>query len=102
MPYKSNKDLPKSVRDHLPKGAQDIYRKVFNSAHETYQKKSKRRAGSTAEQTAARVAWAAVKRKYKKNVAGKWVKKILAHCKCFLRSSLIVFGLPLPLVFCII
>jgi len=74
MPYKSNKELPKSVRDHLPKEAQDIYRKVFNSAHETYKKRSKRRPGTTAEQTAARVAWAAVKRSFKKNAAGKWVK----------------------------
>lgn len=65
MPYKSNKELPKSIKDNLPEGAQTIYRKVFNSAHKQY--------GS--EQRAARVAWAAVKRAYEKNAAGKWVKK---------------------------
>lgn len=63
--YQSNKDLPKSIKDNLPEGAQTIYRKVFNSAHKQY--------GS--EERAARVAWAAVKRAYEKNAAGKWVKK---------------------------
>jgi len=32
MPYRTNIDLPASVRDHLPPHAQDIYRAAFNHA----------------------------------------------------------------------
>jgi hypothetical protein len=32
MPYRTNIDLPASVRDLLPSGAQDIYRPTFNHA----------------------------------------------------------------------
>ena len=35
-PYRFNEDLPSSVRDHLPEHAQDIYRQVFNHAHEAH------------------------------------------------------------------
>jgi cation transport regulator len=52
MPYKTNSDLPKSITDHLPQHAQTIFLKVFNSAHEQYQN----------EDTAFKVAWAAVKK----------------------------------------
>ena len=65
MPYKSNDDLPNSVKDHLPPHAQTIYRKAFNSAHEQYEE----------EHRAHQVAWAAVKHNYEKNDAGNWVKK---------------------------
>jgi len=36
MPYKTNADLPGSVRDHLPPHAQDIYKEAFNGAWEEY------------------------------------------------------------------
>ena len=36
MPYKDLNDLPKSVLEHLPKHAQEIYRAAFNSAWEEY------------------------------------------------------------------
>ena len=32
MPYRTNDDLPPSVRSHLPPHAQDIYREAFNHA----------------------------------------------------------------------
>ena len=32
MPYRSNDDLPPSVKRHLPPHAQDIYRAAFNHA----------------------------------------------------------------------
>ena len=32
MPYRTNIDLPSSVRRHLPPHAQDIYREAFNHA----------------------------------------------------------------------
>jgi cation transport regulator len=65
MPYKTNADLPKNISDKLPEHAQTIFLKAFNSAHEQYQD----------EQTAFKVAWAAVKKEYEKNQEGLWVKK---------------------------
>ncbi len=65
MPYAINEDLPPSVRNHLPDGAQDIYREAFNHARQTYSDDSRR------EEIAHRVAWAAVKRKYRKQ-DGEW------------------------------
>jgi cation transport regulator len=32
MPYKNIEDLPERVQDNLPKHAQEIYLKAFNSA----------------------------------------------------------------------
>lgn len=64
MPYKTNKELPKSVKDNLPQGAQTIYRKAFNSADKQYDSDKK----------AHQVAWSAVKKEYKKK-GDKWVKK---------------------------
>lgn len=63
MPYASNEDLPPAVRAHLPPHAQDIYRAAFNNAWQRY-------AGR--EETAHRIAWAAVKRRYRKS-GEKWV-----------------------------
>lgn len=57
MPYATNGELPSSIRAHLPPHAQDIFRTVFNHAWETY-------GGS--EEIAFRVAWAAVKKRYRK------------------------------------
>jgi cation transport regulator len=69
MPYKNLSDLPEDVRGALPKHAQEIYRAAFNSAYDQYQSQD------DTEMTAHRVAWSAVKNKYKKNDDGKWVKK---------------------------
>ena len=63
MPYRSNSDLPPGVRGHLPAHAQDIYRAAFNNAWGRYGEASARRA-----------AWAAVKRKYRKE-GGSWTEK---------------------------
>lgn len=63
MPYATNEDLPPSVRTHLPPHAQDIFRAAFNSAWASYGAK---------EQTAHRIAWAAVKRRFRK-VGDEWV-----------------------------
>lgn len=66
MPYKSNKDLPKSVTDHLTQEhAQTIFRKAFNNTYEEYDN----------EEQAFKVAWAAVKKQYEKNAKGMWIKK---------------------------
>lgn len=66
MPYSKNSQLPDSVKDNLPIGAQTIFRKAFNSAYEQYNKQEVR---------AFRVAWSAVKKVYRKSKDGKWVKK---------------------------
>lgn len=73
MPYARNADLPKSLRDALPREAQTIYRKTFNSAWDEYGPRNKRRSGASREETAHRVAWAAVKRSYEKR-GRRWVE----------------------------
>lgn len=74
MPYDRNADLPKSVRDNLPQHAQTIYRKAFNSAWDQYSDPEERRGSASREETAHRVAWAAVKESYRKE-GDRWVKK---------------------------
>lgn len=74
MPYKSNKTLPKKVRENLPQGAQTIYRKAYNSAYEEYKKPEDRKGNATRTETASKVAWSAVKKEYKKK-GDKWVRK---------------------------
>ncbi len=66
MPYEKLTDLPDSVRDNLPKHAQEIYQAAYNSAEEQYDE----------EDRAHRVAWSAVKNKYEKDEeSGEWVPK---------------------------
>jgi cation transport regulator len=66
MPYDSISDLPDSVKDNLPKHAQEIYQAAYNSAWEQYDHE---------EERAHKVAWSAVKNDYEKNDDGNWVKK---------------------------
>jgi cation transport regulator len=65
MPYDNLSDLPDSVRNNLPKHAQEIYRAAYNSAEKQYGE----------EDRAHRVAWSAVENKYEKNDQGNWVEK---------------------------
>lgn len=60
MPYRSNMDLPLPVQKHLPAEAQTIYRESFNHAWKSYKNNPRH------EEIAHRVAWAAVKRSYRK------------------------------------
>jgi cation transport regulator len=69
MPYDSIQDLPLSVATHLPDHAQEIYRATFNSAWVTYADR-----GALREEIARRVAWAAVKRFYRKQ-GPQWVAR---------------------------
>lgn len=75
MPYDSTSDLPESVRNVLPEHAQHIYRDAFNSAYDQYKDPKERRGNTDREETAHRVAWAAVKQKYEKGDDGKWHQK---------------------------
>ncbi|MDL2357530.1 MAG: ChaB family protein [Pseudomonadota bacterium] len=63
MPYATIAELPDSVRENLPTHAQEIYKEAFNHAWDEYGR----------EENAHRVAWSAVKKKYRKDEAsGKW------------------------------
>ena len=76
MPYERVSDLPDSVRDNLPKHAQEIYRAAFNSAWDQYDKPEERREGRSREETAPAVAWRAVEQKYRTDPAsGEWAEK---------------------------
>lgn len=70
MPYASVEDLPEPIQAHLPMHAREIYRAAFNNAWSSYGGQSPARR----EQTAHRVAWAAVKRRYRKD-GDYWVKR---------------------------
>jgi len=84
-PYSRNSELPGGVRNSLPAGAQTIYRKAFNSALKEY--------GN--EDTARKVAWAAVKRKYKK-AEPKWVlKETDMGTKRYRRLSEAIWGIKI-------
>jgi cation transport regulator len=72
MPYSSISELPESVLNVLPKHAQEIYKEAFNSAYDEYKDPSDRKKGGSREETAHRVAWAAVKIKYEKGTDDKW------------------------------
>lgn len=74
MPYDTLNDLPDAVKKNLPKHAQEIYREAYNSAWAEYKDPDDRRGNASREETAHRVAWAAVKRKYQKK-DDKWVRK---------------------------
>ena len=76
MPYDKISELPDSVRDSLPNHAQEIYQAAYNSAWEQYDEPEERRDDASREETAHRVAWAAVKRDYEKEeVSGRWKRK---------------------------
>jgi cation transport regulator len=74
MPYQKKRELPKSVRDTLPAGAQGIFRKAYNNAWDVYRERETRRGNASREETAHRVAWAAVKMSYRKR-GERWVRK---------------------------
>lgn len=75
MPFSRTSDLPNSVKDNLPSHAEEIYKEAFNSAWTQYDKQEERRGRASREEVAHKVAWSAVKRKYKKDDEGNWVEK---------------------------
>lgn len=72
MPYDRIDQLPDSVRDNVPKHAQEIYKEAYNSAWKEYADPDNRRGSASREETAHKVAWSAVKEKYQKGDDGKW------------------------------
>ncbi len=74
MPFPKLADLPESVKNNLPKHAQEIYQAAFNNAWDEYADPEERRGDDSREEVAHKVAWAAVKQKYEKE-GDKWVAK---------------------------
>ncbi len=72
MPYSGISKLNQSLREKLPKRAQEIYVEAYNDAYDQYKDPAKRRGNQSREETARRVAWAAVGKKYQKGDDGKW------------------------------
>ena len=73
MPYKTMSDLPASIQRLLPRHAQEIYKEAFNNAFYSYRDQDKRfDEDESLEETAHRVAWGAVKQKYRKGEDGAW------------------------------
>jgi cation transport regulator len=68
MPYREMADLPDSVKKHLPPHAREIYLAAFNNAWKEYAARVDR------ESVAHRVAWAAVKKQYRKTKK-EWTRK---------------------------
>lgn len=68
MPYQANRDLPDSVRNHLPVHAQDIYREAFNHAYAAHAGEGDR------ERRSHIIAWSAVKHGYVKE-GEQWVRR---------------------------
>ncbi|MEE4659820.1 MAG: ChaB family protein [Halieaceae bacterium] len=66
MPYKNLSELPDNVRSSLPQHAQEIYLAAFNNAWDQYSDPAERQGDATREETAHKVAWAAVKQQYVK------------------------------------
>ncbi|KFN42821.1 putative cation transport regulator ChaB [Arenimonas oryziterrae] len=75
MPYKSIQDLPDSVREHLPDHAQEIYKEAFASGWREHAHAEERRDSASREETAHKIAWAAVKHTYEKGDDGRWHRK---------------------------
>lgn len=65
MPFASNSELPKSVRDSLPDAAQSVFRSVANKELEQ----------GASEESAFAQAWTAVKNGWEKK-GDKWVRKM--------------------------
>ena len=75
MPYRSQQQLPDSIQYVLPAHAQQIYKEAFNSAWDQYRDPDDRRGDDSREETAHKVAWAAVKQTYRKGDDDRWHKK---------------------------
>jgi cation transport regulator len=73
-PYEHITDLPETIRDVLPTGAQHIYLESYQSSWETYEEGQGGEMGR--EAVAHRDGWNAVKRDYVKNEdTGTWYKE---------------------------
>jgi len=63
MPNQRMSDLTRVVQDNLPEHVQEIYQEAFNNAWQEYADSD----DTSREETAHKVAWAAVKQSYRRN-----------------------------------
>jgi cation transport regulator len=76
MPYRNIEELPDSVRNNLPEHAQHIFIEAYSNAWQQYSNPKEHRGKSSREETAMKVAWAAVTKEYTKNeMTSKWESK---------------------------
>jgi len=76
MPYKHIKELPESVQSVLPKEAQQVYLKTFNSALEQFKDPKEWHKKASPQEAAHKAAWAAVMKDYRKDPdTGRWHSK---------------------------
>ena len=75
MPYSAISELPKQVKS-LPLKAKKIWLKAFNASYHKY-----------GEESAIKIAWSAVKKKYTKNKKGVWVTKSTVKAKAVISKS---------------
>lgn len=66
MSYDNVTELPDSVRENIPKRAQEIYKAAFNSAWDKFADSGDRHSEATREAAAHRIAWSAVTQWYEK------------------------------------
>lgn len=74
MPYDKIEELPDQVKESLPRKAQEIFKEAFNNAWDQYKDPEDRKGDASREEVANKVAWSAVKNKYRKE-KGEWKKK---------------------------
>jgi cation transport regulator len=72
MPYDTTDDLPDGVRNSLPAHALEIYRAAFNSAWAQAKDPDEQLDDASREETAHRVAWAAVKQANQNSADDRW------------------------------
>lgn len=74
MPYNSIDELPKPLKVNLPKDAKEIYVSVYNMTWGQHAHVLDRRIGASPEDVAHRMAWEAVRDKFRKQ-GNEWVRK---------------------------
>lgn len=74
MPYENLGQLPAGVAGSLPVHAQRIYRSAYNNAWFQYEDADEGQYDSCREDTARKVAWAAVRQQYEQR-EGRWQEK---------------------------
>ncbi len=65
MPYQTIQDLPEALRTHLPVSAQEIFRRAYNGAWDSYvEGGGSRPANRSRQDVAHKAAWLEVRRKF--------------------------------------
>lgn len=72
MPFQSINQLPRNVRDSLPSHGQQSYMKSFNRAYTAYPDSEEDDNEEKRESSSHEAAWAAIRKKFKKDDKGKW------------------------------